>query len=122
MLTIPRGAPGAAARIVRTLRSGGVLGIPMDLRTRAESVRVPLLGGEAPTAVGPARIALRTGAPVVVCTVEPARENIAVTCTRLETSSTDELALTASINAELDRRIRLLPERWLWMHPRFDPN
>ena len=119
--TIARGAPGAAARIVRTLRSGGVLGIPMDLRTRAESVRVPLLGGEAPTAVGPARIALRTGAPVVVCTVEPARENLAVTCTRLDTSA-DEIVLTAAINAELDRRIRLSPERWLWMHPRFDAN
>ena len=62
-----------------------------------------------------------TGAPVVVCTVEPARENLAVTCTRLDASA-DEIALTAAINAELDRRIRLSPERWLWMHPRFDAN
>src|SRR5262249_38848258 len=33
--TIARGAPGAATRIVRTLRQGRVLGIPMDLKTRA---------------------------------------------------------------------------------------
>ena len=120
VLTIARGAPGAAARIVRTLRGGGVLGIPMDLRTRAESVTVPLLGGDAPTAVGPARIALRTGAPVVVCTVEPRVDgDLAVTCTRLSTVDADDVALTARINAELERRIRRLPERWLWMHPRF---
>lgn len=123
VLTIARGAPGAGARIVRALRSCRVLGIPMDLRTRAESVTVPLLGGAAPTAVGPARIALRTGAPVVVCTVEPDEDGaLGVTCTRIVTSdlsSTDEVALTARINAELDRRIRRTPDRWMWMHGRF---
>jgi KDO2-lipid IV(A) lauroyltransferase len=116
--TIARGSPGAGARIVRTLRSGGVLGIPMDLKTRAESVPVPLLGGVAMTPIGPARIARRTGAPVVVCTVEP-RDILTVTCTRLDPCASD-LELTARINAELGRRIRLSPERWLWMHPRFE--
>jgi len=123
--TIPRGGPGAATRIVRVLRSGGVLGVPMDLRTRAESARVPLLGAPAATPVGPARIALRTGAPVVVSTVEPQEgADLAVTCTRVETRDLapgDDVALTARINAELGRRIRQIPERWLWMHPRFEP-
>jgi len=118
--TIARGAPGAATRIVRTLRRGGVLGIPMDLKTRAESVTVPLLGAPARTPVGPARIALRSGAPVVVCTVEPdASGALAVTCTRLFGQMTDEMALTARINEELSRRILLAPEHWLWMHDRF---
>ncbi len=118
--TIPRGAPGAATRIVRTLRSGRVLGIPMDLRTRAESVTVPLLGAPAPTPVGPARIALRTNAPVVVCTVEPnASGALAVTCTRLDAKTESPEELTARINEELGRRIRRAPEHWLWMHDRF---
>jgi Kdo2-lipid IVA lauroyltransferase/acyltransferase len=119
LLTIPRGAPGAAARVVRTLRSGRVLGIPMDLRTRAASVTVPLLGAPAPTPVGPARIALRTGAPVVVCTVEPSRGELGVTCTRLDAKGKSPEELTARINEELGRRIRLAPEHWLWMHDRF---
>ena len=117
--TIARGGPGAAARIVRTLRAGQVLGIPMDLRTRAASVDVPVLDVPAPTPVGPARLALRTGAPVVVCTVEPRGGELAVTCTRLEADGADEVELTRRINAELGRRIRLAPEHWPWVHPRW---
>ncbi len=118
--TIPRGGRGAPTRIVRTLRAGRVLGIPMDLRTRATSVTVPLLGGPAPTAVGPARIALRTGAPVVVCTVEGA--SFTVTCTRVDTADlgpNDAVELTARINAELGGRIRASAEHWPWFHARF---
>lgn len=115
--TIARGAPGAATRIVRTLRQGRVLGIPMDLKTRAESVTVPMLGIPARTPVGPARIALRTGAPVVVCTVD---NGLTVTCTRLPHRGAEaEKELTARINEELSRRIRHAPEHWLWMHDRF---
>jgi len=118
--TIARGAPGSATRIVRTLRQGRVLGIPMDLKTRAESVVVPMLGAPARTPVGPARIALRTGAPVVVCTVEPDGAGaLAVTCTRLEQRDETEEDLTARINEELSRRILRAPEHWLWMHDRF---
>jgi len=118
--TIARGSRTAGTRIVRVLRAGGVLGVPMDLRTRAESVTVPLLGAPAETAVGPARIALRTGAPVVVCTVAASGDSpdLEVTCTRLR-SAGGEIELTAAINEELGRRIRAVPERWLWMHPRF---
>src|SRR4029079_11559336 len=42
--TISRGAPGAAARLLRTLKRGGVLGIPMDLSSRVPSIEVPFLG------------------------------------------------------------------------------
>jgi len=118
--TIARGAPGAATRIVRTLRQGRVLGIPMDLKTRAESVTVPMFGVPAKTPIGPARIALRTGAPVVVCTVEPDEAGaLAVTCTRLDRRDETPKELTARINAELSRRIRCAPKHWLWMHDRF---
>lgn len=119
--TIPRGAPGAPTRIVRALRSGRVLGIPMDLRTRAASVVVPLLGADSPTAVGPARLALRTGAPVVVSTIETQGDVFAVTCTRIETSDLgpdDDVELTRRVNEELGRRICLAREHWPWMHER----
>jgi KDO2-lipid IV(A) lauroyltransferase len=116
---IPRGAPGAPTRIVRALRSGVVLGIPMDLRTRAASVTVPFLGADSPTAVGPARVALRIGAPVIVSTVEP-REGraLVVTCTRIDTRGIGEVELTRRVNAELDRRIRMARDHWPWMHAR----
>jgi KDO2-lipid IV(A) lauroyltransferase len=122
--TLYRGAPGTAARIVRTLRRGEVLGAPMDLKTRTPSVTVPLLGAPAETPLGPARIALRTGAAVVVATAERVRGELRVTATRLDVRGLDAgpdgvRRLTAAINDELGRRIRALPEAWPWMHARW---
>lgn len=130
--TVYRGAPGAGMRMMRVLRRGAVLGIPMDLRTRAPSVDVPFLGAHAPTAIGPARIALRARSPVVVATVGPAGQRspdhasdppLAVTVTRIPTDDLDASdagieALTARINAELETRILAVPTLWPWMHRR----
>lgn len=122
-----RSAPGAAAALLRTLRAGGMLGLPMDLASRVPSVEAPFLGAPAPTPVGPARLALRTRAAVVVGTVAPgAGGDPRVTATRIETGDltpgrAGELELTTRINDELSRRIRALPEEWVWMHPRFAP-
>ncbi len=134
--SIYRGESGAAFRIVRTLRQGNLLGIPMDLRSRVPSIDVPLLGRSASTAVGPARIALRTKAPVVVGTAaRDERGEWVLTMTRIPTGrcgwsesprqvdhdhgSPAARALTERINLELSERIRALPDAWLWMHPRW---
>jgi Kdo2-lipid IVA lauroyltransferase/acyltransferase len=122
-----RGSPGAPTRIVRTLRAGGVLGIPMDLRSRVPCCASPFLGHEAPTPVGPAHIALRTGAAVVVGTVAPGPElRLSITATRIETADLNRTGtgaarvLTSRINAELSRRILALPQAWVWMHDRWE--
>jgi KDO2-lipid IV(A) lauroyltransferase len=129
---IYRGSPGAAVRIVRTLRLGGVLGAVMDLRSRVPSISVPFLGFAAPTAIGPARIALRTGAAVVVGTAAPApgergTEALEITVTRIETAGLEkspepERELTLALNDEISRRILALPRGWVWMHPRWVPH
>jgi KDO2-lipid IV(A) lauroyltransferase len=123
---IHRGEPGAAMRMVRTLREGRVLGVPMDLRSRVPSIEVPFLGHPARTPVGPARIALRTGAAVVVGTAARRDEGgtLCVTATAIPTADlapddAGERALTERINDELSRRIRALPEEWVWMHERW---
>lgn len=70
--TIARGGAAAARDLLRALRRGEILGIPMDLASRVPSVEAPFLGVPAPTAVGPARLALRTQAEVVVALPAPA--------------------------------------------------
>jgi len=118
-----RGAAGSAARIVRTLRRNEVLGAPMDLVSRVPSVAVPFLGVPARTPIGPARIALRTGAAVVVGTFA------AGGAIRIARVATDDLRpgpdaereLLARINAELSARILAAPEHWPWIHERFGP-
>jgi KDO2-lipid IV(A) lauroyltransferase len=135
-----RATRGATAGIVRTLREGGVLGIPMDLRARVASCEAPFLGHAAQTPVGPARIALKTGAAVVVGTVAPRPapsggssegapsgppSSLVITATRIPIDGLDgdddanARELTARINQELSRRILDLPHAWVWMHERW---
>lgn len=116
-----RGDDGAGIALVRVLRRGGVLAIPMDLASRVASVEVPFLGIPARTAVGPARLALRTGAAVLSGTVVPLDGGLAISFTRIATNGAadDEVRLTASINEDLSARIRSVPHLWPWMHDRF---
>ena len=130
-----RGERYAAHRMLRTLRAGGVLGIPMDLRSRVPSVRVPFLGIDADTPSGPARLALRTKSSVVVGTLAPDPNGGApvLTTTAIPTDDLHDtfgtrgtaehdrvVELTRRINDELSRRILALPHLWVWMHPRFE--
>jgi KDO2-lipid IV(A) lauroyltransferase len=124
---IYRGAAGASTRIVRVLRRGRVLGIPMDLRSRVASAPVAFLGHAAPTPIGPARLALRTGARVVVVTLAPTARSehpFEITATPIETGDLaagqdGELRLTERLNDELSARIRQMPDAWLWPHERW---
>jgi len=127
---VARDEAGAAMRMVRHLRRGDVLGVPMDLASRVPSVDIPFFGVRARTAVGPARIALRTGSAVVVCTAvlssASPRAEYALRVTRVRmddlaerTPEQAERALLLRINEELCARIRAMPEAWPWMHPRF---
>lgn len=119
--TVYRGSDGAGVALVRVLRRGGVLGIPMDLTSRVPSVDVPFLGENAPTPVGPARLALRTGAAVVVGTIAPSSDGadaVGLSFTRIDASGPEQ-ALLERINAELSARIRAVPEAWPWMHRRW---
>ena len=76
--------------------------------------------------VGPARIALRTRAPIVVGTVVPAgsTETLVIRVTRIATGdlvagAAGEVELTRRLNDEVSSRIRAFPEGWVWMHPRW---
>ena len=128
--SIYRGEPGAGARMLRALRRGAMLGVPMDLRTRAPSTLVPFLGTPAPTPTGPARLALRTGAAVIVGTAtrrDDSREaSLTVSFTRIPTAglAPDDAGvqtLTRRLNDELSDRIAAMPEGWVWMHDRWAP-
>lgn len=121
--------PTSATRgVLRALGRGDVVGVVMDLRARVTSCEAPFLGTPALTALGPARIALRTGAPVVVGSAAPAGTEAGgkwvVTATRIVTDDLFNFPdgareLTARINAELSRRILAMPHAWVWMHPRW---
>ncbi len=120
---LDRDAATTPIALLRALKRGEVVGMLIDVSTRVASARVPFLGVPAWTPVGPARLALRTGAPVVVAiatragvTVRPIRD-VAEPCTRPTDDAVE--ALTMALNDALSEAIRAEPERWIWMHDRF---
>jgi Kdo2-lipid IVA lauroyltransferase/acyltransferase len=123
--SIYRGDKNAGLRAMRCLKRGELLGVVMDLNSRVPSVDAPFLGKIAKTAIGPARLALRASARVVVATAAPKPSGgLRITVTAIETRDLDRgsdggRVLTERINDELSLRIRALPERWVWMHRRF---
>jgi KDO2-lipid IV(A) lauroyltransferase len=123
--SIYRSASNAGLRAMRCLKRGELLGVVMDLDSRVPSTHAPFLGKMAKTAIGPARLALRASAQVVVATAAPKSDgSLCITVTAIATrdlarDSSGEQVLTERINDELSRRIRALPNRWVWMHRRF---
>jgi Kdo2-lipid IVA lauroyltransferase/acyltransferase len=114
---IHRGRPGAALRIVRALGAGRLVGLLPDLGGRLQSVDVNFLGGVRPMPVGPARLARRTGAPLVCLTLgrgRPGGPRYRLQASELDGSGGD-LALTQRIAQALESAIVSLPEAWLWM-------
>lgn len=120
--TIARGGPGAVRKMVRVLRAGGVLGIPMDLATRGvESTETQFLGRRTAVVTGPARLALRTGAALVVATYTHTAGREAVRIRAVEPQANDPEATTATLAQALTDAILQCPEEWLWLHPRWTP-
>jgi KDO2-lipid IV(A) lauroyltransferase len=94
---------------------------------RSRGTFVPFLGARASTSLGPAILALRTGAPIVPAyclrlgpdrhrlVIRPALDRPPLTGDRRK----DADNLTASCNRALEEIIRAHPEQWMWSHRRF---
>jgi KDO2-lipid IV(A) lauroyltransferase len=119
--TIDRGSTGAARELIFALRRGGMLGFLIDQSIRAEGVKVPFFGQPALTPIGPAKLAIRSSAPVVSVFVERRNGKHHVRFNDvIETKDNDDpVALTALITQEIEEAIRRAPEQWVWMHDRW---
>jgi Kdo2-lipid IVA lauroyltransferase/acyltransferase len=121
-----RGRPGFTAALVRALRRGAIVGFPMDLggrRIRTHEAR--WFGLPHATPLGPAALALRTGAALVVGTPAPGPAgSLVVRVEALETAGlgaeTGQVErLTEGVAERLAARVAALPTLWPWMHPRW---
>lgn len=119
--TIDRGSTGAARELIFALRRGGMLGFLIDQSIRADSVKVPFFGKPALTPIGPARLAIRTNAPVVSVFVERrgGKQHIRFNEVIATRGNDDPVALTALITQDIEEQIRRAPEQWVWMHDRW---
>lgn len=118
---IDRGSTAGSREMIRALRDGHLLAFLIDQNIRAESVKVPFFGRPALTPVGPARLAIRAGVPVV-CIFDERRngKHVVRILPPIETSKDDDpIALTAKITAIIEEEIRRAPEQWVWFHDRW---
>ncbi len=115
--------------MLRILRNGEGLGILGDLDTKGEGIFIPFFGRSAYTQVGPAKLAARTGAPLVtgfIARTGPRSHRIRVTrCVKV---SEDPVPGDGSVNVveavriytdEIESWIRKYPDQWIWMHARW---
>jgi len=118
--TILRGTPGAARELLRTLRSGGALGMLIDQDTRVDGVWVEFFGRPAWTPAGAADIARRFSAAVLPAFIErrPDGSHLATIGAPLDLPE-DPVAATQRMTAEIEAQIRRRPEQWVWMHRRW---
>lgn len=119
---------GSVREVLKTLKTGGVVGILADLNAaREEGVFVDFFGIPACTTAGVATLAIRTGAVVLPgYLIWDAQQKIHRLCFEpaLETINTgnqkdDVLANTARYTKVLENVIRRYPDQWLWIHRRW---
>jgi len=115
---IGRRSSTSALEMFRTLRSGGLLAFLIDQNIRAESVKVPFFGMPALTPIGPAKLAVRAEAPVMICFVER-REGKHIVQFQEPIVASDPVEITTRLTAAIEEQIRRAPEQWVWFHPRW---
>lgn len=111
---------------LRSLRAGDFLGMLADQDARRIGLHVPFFGRPASTHTGPARLAVRSGCPIVVAfmlrlgggrfesTMEPWLEP------RPGADEEEEvLRLTAEVTRRIEMAVRGHPDHWYWLHRRW---
>lgn len=119
-----RDKSNAGKMILSALRHNSLIAFLIDQDIKAAGDFVPFFGRPAFTPTTPAALALRTGAPVIVCWHQRRHKLHAIAVERIDYVPTgnaahDALALTATITERLESIIRAAPEQWVWLHKRW---
>ena len=119
--TIDRGSASSARDMIKAIRSGGMLAFVIDQNIRSESVKVPFFGRPTPTVIGPARLAVRTGAMGItgVCERLPDGTQVSRFLEPFDCTGGDPVEITAHATREVEEQIRKAPEQWPWFHDRW---
>jgi KDO2-lipid IV(A) lauroyltransferase len=117
--------------VIRALRRGETLALLIDVPEPGGTVRVNFFGSPTDVPVGPARIALRSGArvmPGVVMRVKGEEEKLRpmmdfdLTYEKSGNEEEDVKRLTQAIMSSLERLIRVDPNQWFIFHDMWNRN
>src|SRR5581483_1774402 len=122
MSVVPLGRD-AGSGVMAALRSGGVVGLLCDRDITRDGIEVTFFGEKTPLPGGPATLAARTGAPLLVCCVlfeGDHRRGIVlppIDTTRRAGLREDVTRITQDLADALASLIRLAPEQWHVFQP-----
>ena len=134
LLTQNRSRRGAEAiergkdtlKVMRNLKSGGLLAMLIDQDTKVKSVFVDFMGIPASTPIGAALFALRTGAKVIPMGIHLDQSNRQqlkifpeVKITNTGNEADDLLQNTLILSKASEMLINQDPTQWVWMHERW---
>ncbi|MGH7923549.1 MAG: lysophospholipid acyltransferase family protein [Candidatus Binatus sp.] len=118
----------AAREMLRSLRRGEIIGIPLDQNAkRSEAIWVPFFGELAATPSGFDRLATMAGAPVVPVFIVRQPDGAShvieifeeIPQQRTGDRAADTLVNTARYQKAIEEMVRKYPEQWLWTHRRY---
>jgi len=120
----PKGGSGAKA-IMKSLKEGWSVALMNDQKMN-DGIAAPFFGRQAMTASGPARLALRHGAPLVPMSIRRVHQTrfavkIHEPLDTPDPGASDAVFQTVTrINRFIEARILEAPAQWFWVHRRFD--
>lgn len=127
--TLWREDASTARALLKVFKENRVLGILVDQDTNVQGVWVPFFGRPAWSPRGPADLALRSGAPILVGTSHRRSERpgdglkFEVVEIPYDPKPADKeaevLRITAACQSVLEAAIRRHPADWVWMHDRW---
>jgi len=113
-------------KVVRNLKSGGVLAMLIDQDTKVKSVFVDFMGKPASTPIGAALFALRTGAKVVPVGIhlddklqQQLKVYPEVPIVITDNEEVDLVTNTLILSKASEMLINRDPMQWVWMHERW---
>ncbi|HUU13385.1 MAG TPA: lysophospholipid acyltransferase family protein [Terriglobia bacterium] len=117
----------SAREVLRALKQGEAVGILIDQNTAAaEGAFVDFLGRPACTNTGPARIARKTGVPIVLGLViwdtKLGKYRLrfdAIEWIKRQDPDEEVFVNTANFTRRIEEYIRRYPDQWLWVHRRW---
>lgn len=119
--TIGRGSATSAKDMLQTLKRGQILAALIDQNIQAENAMIPFFGKPAPTPIGVAKMAIRSGAACIAIFIERRGDMQVVRIEEpiLTRRNDDPVEITARMTLAIEQQIRRVPEQWVWMHERW---
>jgi Kdo2-lipid IVA lauroyltransferase/acyltransferase len=112
---------GVARRVLRVVRSGGVVGILSDIAVpQREGILTDFLGRPAWTTPMPAVIAQKTGCALLPGFIHRDGQRLLVDFfPQIETEGLDTATITAHIASSIELQIARHPDEWFWLYHRW---